>query len=108
MQGGKVKEFLKTRKVREFCCVKSIFSQSEHPNSENFLGAHALRPPRHTWVFNCSLEKSERSQGISSFLENEHPDHFRSLFESLETSESEPSTFCVMNISNKPQEAVII
>ena len=37
--------FKKTRKVREFCCVKFIFGQSEHPNFENFLGEHASRPP---------------------------------------------------------------
>ena len=43
---GKVREFLKkTGKFREFCCVKSIFSQYEHPNFENFLGEHATRAP---------------------------------------------------------------
>ena len=30
--------------VREFCCKKFTFSQSEHPNSENFLGEHGPRP----------------------------------------------------------------
>ena len=28
-------------KVREFCYVKFIFSQSEHPDFENFPGEHA-------------------------------------------------------------------
>ena len=32
-------------KVREFCCLKFIFSQVEDPNYENFLGEHATRPP---------------------------------------------------------------
>ena len=32
-------------KVREFCCLKFIFSQTEDPNFENFLGEHAPRPP---------------------------------------------------------------
>ena len=31
-------------KVMEFCCVKLIFSQSEHHNFENFLVEHAPRP----------------------------------------------------------------
>ena len=30
--------------VREFCCLKYIFSQVEDPNLENFLGEHAPRP----------------------------------------------------------------
>ena len=50
LQGEKVKEKSgnfkkKTGKFREFCCVKSIFSQYEHPNFENFLGEHATRAP---------------------------------------------------------------
>ena len=32
-------------KVREFCCLKFIFSQVEDPNYENFLGEHAPGPP---------------------------------------------------------------
>ena len=32
-------------KVREFCCLKFIFSQVEDPNFENFLGEYVLRPP---------------------------------------------------------------
>ena len=32
-------------KVREFCCLKFIFSQVEDPNFEKFLGEHAPRPP---------------------------------------------------------------
>ena len=35
---GNVMEFLKNKKVREFCCVKFIFSQPEYPNFEIFLG----------------------------------------------------------------------
>ena len=31
-------------KVREFCCLKFIFSQVEAPNFETFLGEHAPRP----------------------------------------------------------------
>ena len=39
-------------KVREFCWVKSIFNQSEHPNFENFLGdqEHAPDPHKHSWA----------------------------------------------------------
>ena len=47
MQGKKsekVREFSKTRKVRELCCVKSISRQSEHPNFETFLQEHAPTP----------------------------------------------------------------
>ena len=32
-------------KVREFCCLKFIFSQVEGPNFETFLWEHAPRPP---------------------------------------------------------------
>ena len=32
-------------KFRDFCCVKSIFSQSKHPDFENFPGEHASKPP---------------------------------------------------------------
>ena len=32
-------------KVREFCCLKFIFSQVKNPNFENFLGEHAPRLP---------------------------------------------------------------
>ena len=32
-------------KVREFFCLKFVFSQAEDPNFENFLGEHAARPP---------------------------------------------------------------
>ena len=34
----------KIPKVREFCCLKFIFSQVEDPNFENFLGEHAPPP----------------------------------------------------------------
>ena len=43
---GKVSEFFKNKKVRDLCSVKFIFSKSEHPNFENFLGEHAPRPPK--------------------------------------------------------------
>ena len=33
-------------KVREFCCMKFIFSQVEDPNSKNFLGEHTPDPPK--------------------------------------------------------------
>ena len=33
-------------KVREFCCLKFIFSYVEDPDFENFLGEHAPRPPK--------------------------------------------------------------
>ena len=33
------------RKVREFCCLKFIFSKVEDPNFENFLEEPAPRPP---------------------------------------------------------------
>ena len=39
----KVREFMKkTKKVRDFCCKKFIFSQSEHPNFESFLVEHGI------------------------------------------------------------------
>ena len=37
-------------KVREFCCLKFIFSQVEDPNFKNFLGKHAPRPPKWSWT----------------------------------------------------------
>ena len=33
------------QKVREFCCLKFIFSQIEDTKFENFLGEHTPRPP---------------------------------------------------------------
>ena len=51
----------KIPKVREFCCLKFIFSQVEDPNFENFLGDHVPRPPKwsRTHVeLNLGLEKS--------------------------------------------------
>ena len=65
-------------KVREFCCVELIFSQSEHPNFENFLWEHAPDPLNslgHTQEFNRSREKSGKCQGILSVLESGHPDN---------------------------------
>ena len=51
-KSGNLKETSKSQgicdkipKVREFCCLKFIFSQVEDPNFENFLGEHAPRPP---------------------------------------------------------------
>ena len=32
--------------VREFCCVKFIFNQFEHPNFENLLGRMPPGPPK--------------------------------------------------------------
>ena len=48
--------------------MKLIFSQSEHPNFENFLGSMPQTPLdsfEPTLEFNLSLEKSEKSQGKS-------------------------------------------
>ena len=48
--------------------MKFIFSQSEHPNFENFLGSippDPINSLRQTQEFNRSLEKSGKSQGIS-------------------------------------------
>ena len=54
MQGKKSGNVLKNKenqgKVREFCSVKLLFSQSEHPNYENFLGEHAPDPPKQCWT----------------------------------------------------------
>ena len=47
---GKVMEFFKIGKIREFCCLKSIFSQSEHPNFQNFLRQRAPDPPKQPWI----------------------------------------------------------
>ena len=37
---------MSTPEVKEFCCKKFMFSQSEDPNFENFLGEHIPRPPK--------------------------------------------------------------
>ena len=64
----------KIPKVREFYCVKFIFSQLENPNIENFLEEHTPAAPlnglRLTVEFNPSLENSWQSQGILSLLES--------------------------------------
>ena len=54
-------------KVREFCCLKFIFSQVKNPNFENFLGEHAPRPPYGLGLkveLNLGLEKSGKSRGF--------------------------------------------
>ena len=57
----------------EFFHVKFIFSQSEHPNFEIFLGEHAPRP--HLIVFDThkNVIIVWKSQGISTILETGHP-----------------------------------
>ena len=63
-------------KVREFCCLKCIFSQVEDHNFENFLGEHAPRPLNGlglTLELDISLEKSGKSQRISYCLESGNP-----------------------------------
>ena len=60
-------EFQKSGKVREFCCLKFIFSQVEDPDFENFLGEHAPRPLSGLGLMvklNLGLEKSGKNQGI--------------------------------------------
>ena len=45
-------------KVKEFCCLKFIFRQVEHPIFENFLGEHApnpLPPPLNGLVLTVEL-----------------------------------------------------
>ena len=73
----KVREFLKNKKsqekVKEFCCMEFIFSQSEHPNFENFLGEHAPGPPLTVLDTHKNLIVVWKSQGISSLLETGHP-----------------------------------
>ena len=61
-------------KVREFCCLKFIFSQVEDSNFENFLGEHALNGLGLSVKLNLGLEKSRKSQGISYCLESGNPD----------------------------------
>ena len=62
----------KSGKVTEFCCVKFIFSQSEHTDFKNFLGAcpqiSLIVLDRHK-----NLILVWKSQGISSFLDTGHP-----------------------------------
>ena len=48
-------------KVREFCCLKFIFSQVEDPNFENFLGEHA---PLNGLGLSVELNLGLESQGI--------------------------------------------
>ena len=51
--------------VREFCCLKFIFSQVEDPYFENSLGLMI--------ELNLGLEKSGKSQGMSYCLESGNP-----------------------------------
>ena len=51
-------------KVREFCCLKFIFSQVEEPNFKNCQGEHAPRPPnglRLMVELYCGLLKSQEN-----------------------------------------------
>ena len=70
-------KYHKIPKVREFCCVKSIFSQFEDPYFENFIGEHAHIPPvnalKLTVKFDVTLEKSWKGQEIASPLESRNP-----------------------------------
>ena len=64
-------------KLREFGCLKFIFSQVEDPNFENFLGKFAPDPLNGlglTVEFNLGLEKSRKSRGILYCLESGNPD----------------------------------
>ena len=60
--GEKVREFFKNKKskgkVREFRYVKFVFSQSEHPNFENFPGEHSTDPPKQSWTHERVLSLS--------------------------------------------------
>ena len=64
-------------KVREFCCLKFIFSQVEEPNFKNCQGEHAPRPPKWSQTYGRALlwssEKSGKRQGISDCLESGNP-----------------------------------
>ena len=42
---NRIPKVREVRKVREFCCLKFIFSQGEDPNFENCLVEHAPRAP---------------------------------------------------------------
>ena len=50
-------------KFGELCCLEFIFSQSEYPNYEHFLGSMPLNSLGHTSELNFSLEKSGKRQG---------------------------------------------
>ena len=62
-------EFLKNKKsqekVREFCCVIFVFSQTEHPKFENFLEEHAPRLPLTVLETHKNLIVVWKSQGIT-------------------------------------------
>ena len=65
-------------KVREFCCLKFIFSQVEDPIFENFLGSVPQTPLNgleHTLELNFGLEKSENAREFqfSYCLESGNP-----------------------------------
>ena len=60
--------------VRKFYCMKFIFSQSEHPHFENFLGDHAPRAPLTVFDTHKNLIVVWKSQGISSILETGDPE----------------------------------
>ena len=59
-------------KVREFCCLKYIFSQVEDSNFENFLREHALNDLGLT--VELYLVFVWKSQGTSYCLENGSPE----------------------------------
>ena len=66
MQGEKSGNFLKNRKVRQFCCYyKLIFSQSEHSNFENVLGEQAPGPPKTVLGTHKNLILVWKSEGKS-------------------------------------------
>ena len=67
-------------KVREFCCLKFIFSQVEDPNFETFLGECPPRPLNGLGITvepNLGLEKSGKRQGISYSLEGGNPEYIK-------------------------------
>ena len=56
-KSGKLKEIPESQgiydrivKVREFYCLKFIFSQTEDPNFEHFLGSMPPDPPKWSWT----------------------------------------------------------
>ena len=54
-------------KVKEFCCLKFIFSQVEDPNFETFLGEHAKWSQTHGRAY-TGLEKSGKKGKSGNFI----------------------------------------
>ena len=75
--GNLLQNYKSQEKVREFRCLKFVFSQVEDPNFEIFWRSMPPDPLNGLGLrveFNLGLEKSGKSQGISHCLESGNPE----------------------------------